>query len=120
MTNHWSDKLGRLDAEEMQIMRDHVKIGVRILEPIPCFRSSAHGCPTSRIVRWFQLPSRSGGGEYQFCMRAFLQLQIAMTRSFLIDPTEKAFPSDKQKSETQFDPTVIEVFERLAATGQLA
>jgi hypothetical protein len=53
-------------------------------------------------------------------MRAFLQLQIAMTRSFLIDPTEKAFPSDKQKSETQFDPTVIEVFERLAATGQLA
>jgi len=30
------DKVGRLDPEEMQIMRDDVKIGVRILEPIPC------------------------------------------------------------------------------------
>jgi HD-GYP domain-containing protein (c-di-GMP phosphodiesterase class II) len=66
---------------------------------------------------WFDGSSYSAGlaGENQFCMRAFLQLQIAMTRSFLIDPTEKAFPSDKQKSETQFDPTVIEVFERLAS-----
>jgi DNA-binding winged helix-turn-helix (wHTH) protein len=34
-------------------------------------------------------------GEYQFT-GSFLQLQIAMTRSFLIDPTEKAFPSDKR------------------------
>jgi len=31
------DKPGKLDPEEMQLMRDHVTIGVRILEPIPCF-----------------------------------------------------------------------------------
>jgi len=32
------DKAGPLEPAEQQIMRDHVSIGVRILEPIPCFQ----------------------------------------------------------------------------------
>jgi putative nucleotidyltransferase with HDIG domain len=32
------EKPGRLDAQELEVMRDHVRTGVRILEPIPSFK----------------------------------------------------------------------------------
>ncbi len=38
------DKPGKLDPEEMRLMRDHVTVGVRILEPIPLFPRSGGDC----------------------------------------------------------------------------
>jgi putative nucleotidyltransferase with HDIG domain len=120
------DKVGRLEPEEMQIMRDHVKIGVRILEPVPCFREALP--MVAQHHEWFDgsgYPAGLAGENISLHARI---LAVADCYDAIVSdrPYRKGLPARqaleilRQKSGKQFDPMVIEVFERLAAAGQLA
>jgi HD-GYP domain-containing protein (c-di-GMP phosphodiesterase class II) len=109
MTNHWSDKLGRLDPEGMQIMRDHVKIGVRILEPIPCFREALP--MVAQHHEWFDGSGYPAGlaGRISVCR---LILAVADCYDAIVSdrpyrkglPKRQALETLRQESGTQFDP----------------
>jgi putative nucleotidyltransferase with HDIG domain len=110
------DKPGRLEPEEMQIMRDHVKIGVRILEPIPCFREALP--MITQHHEWLDGSGYPAGlaGE-NICLLARI-LAVADCYDAMVSdrPYRKGLPQAealkilRQRSGTQFDPTVIEVF----------
>lgn len=117
------DKPGRLDPEEMQIMRDHVKIGVRILEPIPCFREALP--MVAQHHEWFDgsgYPAGLAGESISLHARI---LAVADCYDAIISdrPYRKGLPKRQaremliQGSGTHFDPMVIEVFTRLIAAG---
>ncbi len=119
------DKLGRLDAKEMEIMRDHVKIGVRILEPIPCFREALP--MVAQHHEWFDgsgYPAGLVGEEISLLARI---LAVADSYDAMVSdrPYRKGLPQPevleilRLRSGTQFDPMVVEVFERLTAAGEL-
>ena len=120
------DKPGRLEPEEMQIMRDHVKIGVRILEPIPCFRDALP--MVAQHHEWFDgsgYPAGLAGANISLHARI---LAVADCYDAMVSdrPYRKGLPKRQaieiliQRSGKQFDPMVIEVFVRLTAAGQLA
>jgi putative two-component system response regulator len=120
------DKVGRLEPEEMQIMRDHVKIGVRILEPIPCFREALP--MVAQHHEWFDgsgYPAGLAGENISLHARI---LAVADCYDAIVSdrPYRKGIPKRQalemlsRNSGTQFDPMVIEVFMRLTAAGQLA
>jgi putative nucleotidyltransferase with HDIG domain len=120
------DKLGRLEPEEMQIMRDHVKIGVRILEPISCFREALP--MVAQHHEWFDgsgYPAGLAGENISLHARI---LAVADCYDAIVSdrPYRKGLPARqaleilRQKSGTQFDPMVVEVFARLAAPDQLS
>ncbi len=120
------DKVGRLEPEEMQIMRDHVKIGVRILEPIPCFREALP--MVAQHHEWFDgsgYPAGLAGENISLHARI---LAVADCYDAIVSdrPYRKGLPKRQalemlsRNSGTQFDPMVIEVFMRLTAAGQLA
>ena len=120
------DKLGRLEPEEMQIMRDHVKTGVRILEPIPCFREALP--MVAQHHEWFDgsgYPAGLAGENISLLARI---LAVADSYDAIVSdrpyreglPKPQALEILRRKSGTQFDPMVVEVFERLNAAGQLA
>jgi putative nucleotidyltransferase with HDIG domain len=120
------DKLGRLEPEEMQIMRDHVKIGVRILEPISCFREALP--MVAQHHEWFDgsgYPAGLAGENISLHARI---LAVADCYDALVSdrsyrkgiPAREALEILRQKSGTQFDPMVVEVFARLAAPDQLS
>ena len=110
------DKPGRLEPEEMQIMRDHVKIGVRILEPISCFREALP--MIAQHHEWLDGSGYPAGlaGE-NICLLARI-LAVADCYDAMVSdrPYRKGLPRAealeilRQRSGTQFDPTVIEVF----------
>ncbi len=116
------DKPGKLEPEEMQIMRDHVKIGVRILEPIPCFRDALP--MVAEHHEWFDgsgYPAGLAGENISLHARI---LTVADCYDAMVSdrpyrkglPKQQAFEILKQQSGTQFDPMVIDVFTRLAAS----
>lgn len=120
------DKPGRLEPEEMQIMRDHVKIGVRILEPIPCFREALP--MVAQHHEWFDgsgYPAGLAGENISLHARI---LAVADCYDAIVSdrPYRKGLPKRQaleiliQRSGTQFDPMVIEVFTRLTDAVQLA
>ncbi|MFI5118339.1 MAG: HD domain-containing phosphohydrolase [Terriglobales bacterium] len=120
------DHPGKLEPEEMQIMRDHVKIGVRILEPIPCFREVLP--IVAQHHEWFDgsgYPAGLAGKNISLHARI---LAVADCYDAIVSdrPYRKGLPKRqaleilRQKSGTHFDPTLIEVFMRLMATDQLA
>jgi putative nucleotidyltransferase with HDIG domain len=119
------EKPGRLEPEEMQIMRDHVKIGIRILEPISCFREALP--MVAQHHEWFDgsgYPAGLAGENISLHARI---LAVADCYDAIVSdrPYRKGLPKRQaleiliQKSGTQFDPMVIEVFTRLRAAGQL-
>jgi len=119
------DKSGSLDSEEMQIMRDHVEVGVRILEPVPCFREALP--MVAQHHEWFDgsgYPAGLAGENISLHARI---LAVADCYDALVSdrPYRKGVPQQQalellvQKSGTQFDPTVIDLLIRLAAAGQL-
>ena len=119
------DKPGTLDPKEMQIMRDHVKIGVRILEPIPCFREALP--MVAQHHEWFDgsgYPAGLAGEEISLLARI---LAVADSYDAIVSnrPYRKGLPKPqaleilRRRSGTQFDPMVFEVFEQLNAAGQL-
>jgi len=122
---HILDKLGRLSPEEMQIMRDHVNIGVRILEPITCFREALP--MVAQHHEWFDgsgYPAGLAGENISLHARI---LAVADSYDALVSdrpyrkglPKQQALEMLRRNSGTQFDPMVIEVFMRLACAGQL-
>jgi len=120
------DKPGALEPEEIQIMQDHVKIGVRILEPIPCFRDALP--MVAQHHEWFDgsgYPAGLAGENISLHARV---LAIADCYDAIVSdrPYRKGLPKQQaleillQRSGTQFDPIIIEVFTRLNVAGHLA
>jgi len=120
------DKPGALEPEEVQIMRDHVKIGVRILEPIPCFREALP--MVAQHHEWLDgsgYPAGLAGENISLHARI---LAVADCYDAIVSdrPYRKGLPKQQaleiliQRSGTQFDPVIIEVFTRLNVAGHLA
>ena len=117
------DKPGRLEPEEMQTMRDHVKIGVRILEPIPCFREALP--IVAQHHEWFDGSGYPAGvaGENISMLARILAVADCYDAMVSDRPYRKGLPQRqaleilRQRSGSQFDPTVIEVFMRLTDPG---
>jgi putative nucleotidyltransferase with HDIG domain len=119
------DKPGKLEPGEMQLMRDHVKIGVHILEPIPCFREVLP--MVAQHHEWFDgcgYPAGLAGENISLHARI---LAVADCYDAMVSdrPYRKGLPKGqvleilRQNSGTQFDPMVIGVFMRLTDAGQL-
>jgi putative nucleotidyltransferase with HDIG domain len=113
------DKPGKLTAEEMQQMRDHVRIGARILEPIPGF---AECMPiVLQHHEWVNgggYPNGLAGVEISLHARIFA---VADCYDALISdrPYRAGMPIDRVVEiisagvGKQFDPAVAEVFLKL-------
>ncbi len=119
------DKPGKLEPEEMQIMRDHVRIGVRILEPIPCLREALP--IVSQHHEWFDgsgYPAGLAGKNISLHARIFA---VADCYDAIVSdrPYRKGLPKREaleiliRNSGTQFDPKLVQVLTRLAAADQL-
>jgi putative nucleotidyltransferase with HDIG domain len=113
------DKPGALDAQELKVMRDHVRIGVRILEPIPGFREALP--IVAQHHEWFDgsgYPEGLAGENISLYARVFAVADCydALTSD---RPYRKGLSPREtvamlvRRSGTQFDPKVIEVFQRL-------
>jgi putative nucleotidyltransferase with HDIG domain len=115
------DKPGKLTADEMKIMQDHVQCGVRILEPIASFRESMS--IVAQHHEWFDgrgYPAGVAGEDISLHARIFAVADCfdALTsdrpyRGGL--PKEKTMAMLCEKSGTQFDPVVIDAFNKLMA-----
>ena len=110
------DKPDKLTADEMRVMRDHVRTGVRILEPIPGFHEALP--IVSQHHEWFNgmgYPQGLAGDEISLYARIFAVADCydALTSD---RPYRKGLPVAttldmiRQKSGVQFDPAVIQVF----------
>jgi putative nucleotidyltransferase with HDIG domain len=119
------DKPDKLDAEEMRIMRDHVRIGLRILEPIPGFQEALP--IVAQHHEWFNgggYPEGLAGEQISLHARIFA---VADCYDAMISdrpyrkglPKERALDILRQKSGTQYDPKVLDVFFRLCAHGDV-
>jgi putative nucleotidyltransferase with HDIG domain len=118
------DKPGKLDAAELETMRDHVRIGMRILEPIP---GLSEALPIiAQHHEWFNgrgYPEGLSGENISLHARIFA---VADCYDALVSdrpyrkglPIEKVVEIIKSGSGTQFDPQVIEVFLRLCASDR--
>ncbi len=115
------DKAGKLDTHEMQLMRDHVRIGVRILEPIAAFTEALP--IVAQHHEWFNgrgYPEGLAGEEISLHARIFA---VADCYDAMVSdrPYRKGMPKKqvvemlREKSGIQFDPNVIDVFVRLCA-----
>jgi putative nucleotidyltransferase with HDIG domain len=113
------EKPGKLDPEELTIMRDHVRIGVRILEPIPSFKEEL--LIVSQHHEWFDgsgYPAGLAGENISLLGRIFA---VADCFDALISdrPYRKGMARSKareilqKESGTHFDPKIIAAFERL-------
>ncbi len=117
-------KPGQLDPKELQLMRDHVQLGVRILEPIAAF---ADALPiVAQHHEWFNgagYPAGLAGEKISLHARIFA---VADCYDAMVSdrPYRKGMPTHtvveilKEKSGTQFDPKVIEAFIRLCAEDE--
>jgi putative nucleotidyltransferase with HDIG domain len=110
------DKPGKLTDDEMCIMKDHVRTGVRILEPIAGFREALP--IVAQHHEWFNgegYPRGLIGNEITLHARIFAVADCydALTSD---RPYHKGVPVDqtiamlREKSGFQFDPDVIEAF----------
>ena len=118
------DKPGKLTADELKQMREHVNIGVRILQPIPGF---AEAMPiVAQHHEWINgqgYPNGLKGEEITLHARIFA---VADCYDALISdrpyragmPVSKVVEMIKDGAGQQFDPQVVEVFERLMSAGE--
>lgn len=119
------DKPGKLDPEEIKIMRQHVTIGVRILEPVPCFREVLP--IVAQHHEWFNgagYPAGVAGENINLHARILSVADsydaITSDRPYRkgIAP-QRALEMLNNRAGTQFDPMVVDVFRRLQVRGQL-
>ena len=110
------DKAGKLTDEEYQLMREHVRIGARILEPI-----EAYGAVIPVVLHHHEYYDGSGypdglkGEGIDLGARIFT---VADHYDALISdrpyraglPREKVIGFIKEDSGTKFDPNVVEAF----------
>lgn len=120
------DKPGKLTADEIRVMQDHVRTGVRILEPIPGFREALP--IVSQHHEWFNgkgYPEGLAGKNISLHARIFAVADCydAITSD---RPYRKGLPKQQvvamlqQKSGVQFDPDVMEVFARMMGSEATA
>jgi putative nucleotidyltransferase with HDIG domain len=120
------DKPGKLTAEEMRVMQDHVRIGVRILEPIPGLQEALP--LVAEHHEWFNgkgYPNGVAGEEISLYARilAVADCYDALTSD---RPYRKGMPMLEvlamlqQKSGIQFDPQVIVAFGQVFAEKMAA
>ncbi|HXZ29175.1 MAG TPA: HD domain-containing phosphohydrolase [Terriglobales bacterium] len=118
------DKAGKLEGEELQVMRDHVRVGTRILEPIPGF---AEILPiVQQHHEWWNgkgYPAGLAGEAISLHARIFA---VADCYDALISdrpyragmPQERVLAILEEGSGTQFDPQVVEAFLQFVAERQ--
>ncbi len=120
------DKPDKLNEEEVKTMRDHVRIGLRILEPIPGFQEALP--IVAQHHEWFDgrgYPEGLAGEQISLHARIFAVADCydAMTSD---RPYRKGMPKKKvlnilkQNSGKQFDPQVIDIFLKMRAVEELA
>jgi HD-GYP domain-containing protein (c-di-GMP phosphodiesterase class II) len=71
------DKSGKLEPDELQTMRDHVRIGLRILEPIPAFKEAIP--IVAQHHEWFNgkgYPEGLAGEEISLYARIFCRCRL--------------------------------------------
>jgi putative nucleotidyltransferase with HDIG domain len=115
------DKPGKLDPEEMRIMRDHVIVGVRILEPIAAFREVLP-IVAQHHERWdgSGYPAGLAGEDINLYARIFAVADCydALTSD---RPYREGLQPDhvlamiRAGSGAQFDPRIVEIFMGLFA-----
>jgi putative nucleotidyltransferase with HDIG domain len=107
------DKPDKLTTEEMQVMKDHVRCGVRILEPIRSFREALP--IVAQHHEWFNgkgYPEGLVGGEISLYARIFAVADcydaLKSDRPYRKGMSkEQTLSMLKEKSGLQFDPDVI-------------
>ena len=113
------DKAGKLTPDEMRVMQDHVRMGVRILEPIHGFHEALP--IVAQHHEWFNgngYPDGLSGKNISLHARIFAVADCydALTSD---RPYRKGLPKQQvlamlaEKSGAQFDPDVIEVFVKM-------
>jgi putative nucleotidyltransferase with HDIG domain len=113
------DKPGKLDSNELQMMHEHVRIGLRILEPIPAFKEALP--IVAQHHEWFNgkgYPEGLAGEAISLHARIFA---VADCYDALISdrPYRKGLPKSRvvqmlrEGSGLQFDPKVIDAFVRM-------
>ena len=120
------DKPSQLDPEEMRIMQDHVKIGVHILEPVPCFREILP--MVAQHHEWFDGSGYPAGlaGENINLHARILSVADAFDAIISDRPYRKGLPKQQAieilegKAGMQFDPAVIRALRQLHTSGQLS
>jgi putative nucleotidyltransferase with HDIG domain len=110
------DKPGKLDPEEMCLMRDHVRMGARILEPIPGFTE------VLPIVwqhhEWFDgsgYPNALAGESIHLHGRIFAVADVydalGADRPYRASlPRDRVIDYVREMAGTQFDPRVVQAF----------
>jgi putative nucleotidyltransferase with HDIG domain len=120
------DKPGKLEPEETRVMREHVRIGLRILEPIPGFHEALS--IVAQHHEWFDgsgYPDGVAGENISLHARIFAVADCydAMTSD---RPYRKGLPREKtleiihQQAGKQFDPSIVEVFAQMCAEEQVS
>src|SRR3954452_11928810 len=112
------DEPGKLSTEEMQVMKDHVRCGVRILEPIRSFRDALP--IVAQHHEWFNgkgYPEGLAGGDISLYARIFAVADcydaLKSDRPYRKGMSkEQTLAMLKEKSGLQFDPDVIEALLR--------
>jgi putative two-component system response regulator len=115
------DKPGKLEAWENQIMQNHVKVGIRILEPIDCFHDLL-GVVAQHHERLDGSGYPAGLAGDQISVHARIVAVADAYDALTSDrpyrkgvPQEKAIEILKENSGTQFDPKVVEALVDVAA-----
>lgn len=112
------DKPDKLTPEEMRIMRDHVRCGVRILEPIRSFRDALP--IVAQHHEWFNgmgYPEGLAGQQISLYARIFAVADcydaLKSDRPYRAGMSrETTLALLRSGSGTQFDPAVIELLNR--------
>jgi len=110
------DKAGRLDSVETATMQEHVRIGVRILEPIAAFREITY--IVAQHHEWFDgsgYPNHLRGESITIHSRILALADVfdAITSD---RPYRKGIPAQqalqiiREQSGTHFDPAVVAAF----------
>ncbi|HVO64269.1 MAG TPA: HD domain-containing phosphohydrolase [Terriglobales bacterium] len=115
------DKPGNLEVWEKEVMQNHVKVGIRILEPIDCFQDLL--CVVAQHHEHLDGSGYPAGlaGE-QISLHARI-VAVADAYDALISerpyrkgvPAQEAIEILKENSGTQFDPKVVEALITVAS-----
>jgi HD-GYP domain-containing protein (c-di-GMP phosphodiesterase class II) len=118
-------KPGPLTEEEFEIIKQHPELGEKILAPI---ERLADVRPIVRACheRWDGLGYPDGKSEHEIPVEARIVLVCDAFHAMTTDrPYRKALPATeavsrlRESAGTQFDPTVVEAFTRLFASGSV-
>ena len=110
------DKAGKLTPEEMKTMREHVEVGLRILEPIPGLNESLP--IVAEHHEWFDgsgYPKGISGTQINLYARIFAVADsfdaVTSDRPYRKGlPVEQAIAMIRERSGSQFDPAVVNTF----------